>query len=118
MKLIFVYNANAIRSGSLMVSAHKFFSPNTYKCDLCSLTFGVFFEKRRWKIFRKSTNLEMVFLHKDQFLKQYRSKWLPRYDFPVILSQEQGMLEIFLSSVDIKKIKDVEALIDAVQSKL
>ena len=60
----------------------------------------------------------MVFLHRDQFLKQYKSKWLPKYDFPVILSQEQDMLEIFLSNVDIAQAKDVEALIDLVQSRL
>ena len=118
MKLIFVYNATSSKAGSLLASAHKFFSPNTYKCDLCSLTFGVFFEKRRWKIFRKTTTLEMVFLHKDQFLKQYKSKWLPKYDFPIILSQEQDMLEIFLSNVDITQAKDVEALIDAIQSRI
>jgi hypothetical protein len=118
MKLIFVYNASVTKAGWLLASAHKFFSPNTYKCDLCSLTFGVFFEKRRWKIFRKTTTLEMVFLHKDQFLKQYKSKWLPKYDFPIILSQEQDMLEIFLSNVDITQAKDVEALIDAIQSRI
>jgi hypothetical protein len=43
---------------------------------------------------------------------------LPKYDFPVILSQEQDMLEIFLSNVDIAQAKDVEALIDLVQSRL
>ena len=57
-------------------------------------------------------------IHRDQFLKQYKSKWLPKYDFPVILSQEQDMLEIFLSNVDIAQAKDVEALIDLVQSRL
>jgi len=118
MKLIFVYNASAKKAGWLLASAHKFFSPNTYKCDLCNLTFGVFSENKKWKAFRKSSNLEMVFLHKDQFLKQYKSKWLPKYNFPVILSQDQDMLEIFLSSVDIEKIKDAEVLIDAVQSRL
>jgi hypothetical protein len=118
MKLIFVYNASATKAGWLLASAHKFFSPNTYKCDLCSLTFGVFSENKKWKTFRKSTNLEMVFLHRDQFLKQYKSKWLPKYDFPVILSQEQDMLEIFLSNVDIAQAKDVEALIDLVQTRL
>ena len=118
MKLIFVYNASATKAGWLLASAHKFFSPNTYKCDLCSLTFGAFFENKKWKTFRKSTNLEMVFLHKDQFSKQYKSKWLPKYDFPVILSQEQDVLEIFLSNVDIAQAKDVEALIDLVQSRL
>jgi hypothetical protein len=118
MKLIFVYNATSGRLGSLLASAHKFFSTNTYHCDLCSLTFGVFSENRHWRAFRKSSNLEMVFLHKDQFLRQYKSKWLPKYNFPVILSQDQDMLEIFLSSVDIENIKDAEVLIDAVQSRL
>ena len=118
MKLIFVYNASATKAGWLLASAYKFFSPNTYKCDLCSLTFGIFSENKKWKAFRKSTNLEMVFLHRDQFLKQYKSKWLPKYDFPVILSQEQDMLEIFLRNVDIAQAKDVEALIDLVQTRL
>jgi len=118
MKLIFVYNASHTRAGSLLASAHKFFSPNTYRCDLCSLTFGVFFENRPWRAFRKSTDLEMVFLHKDQFLRQYKSKWLPRYDFPVVLSQEKDVLELFLSSADIAKIKDAEGLIGAIQSAM
>jgi len=79
----------------------------------------VFFLKiKNGKPSGKSTNLEMVFLHRDQFLKQYKSKWLPKYDFPVILSQEQDMLEIFLSNIDIAQAKDVEALIDLVQSRL
>lgn len=118
MKLIFVYNASHTRAASLLASAHKFFSPNTYRCDLCSLTFGVFFENRRWRAFRKSTDLEMVFLHKDQFLKQYKSKWLPRYDFPVVLSQEKDVLELFLSSADIANIKNAEGLIGAIQSAI
>ena len=118
MKLIFVYNASHTRAASLLASAHKFFSPNTYRCDSCSLTFGVFFENRRWRAFRKSTDLEMVFLHKDQFLKQYKSKWLPRYDFPVVLSQEKDVLETFLSSADIANIKNAEGLIGAIQSAI
>ena len=118
MKLIFVSNASHTRAGSLLASAHKFFSPNTYRCDLCSLTFGVFFENRPWRAFRKSTDLEMVFLHKDQFLKRYKSKWLPRYDFPVILYQEREMLELFLSSTDLAKIKDTKGLIGAIQSAI
>ena len=118
MKLIFVYNTSHTNSGSLLASARKFFNPTKNQCDLCSLTHGVFFEKQRWKAFKKSTDLEMIFLHKDQFLKQYKSKWLPKYDFPVILSQEQDVLEIFLSNVDIAQAKDVEALIDAIQSRI
>ena len=77
MRLIFVYNANHTNAGSLLASARKFFSPKINQCGLCSLTHGVFFEKQRWKIFKKATDLEMIFLHKDQFLKQYKSGGYP-----------------------------------------
>ena len=49
MKLIFVYNASATKAGCLLASANKFFSPNTYKCDLCNLTFGVFLKIKNGK---------------------------------------------------------------------
>ncbi len=118
MKLIFVYNTSHTNSGSLLASARKFFNPTKNQCDLCSLTHGVFFEKQRWKTFKKSTDLEMIFLHKDQFLKQYKSKWLPRYNFPVILSQHKGALELFITTADIVKIKDVAGLVAAIKSRI
>lgn len=68
-------------------------------------------------------SLQEIFKSRNGFssqrsiFKQYKSKWLPKYNFPVILSQDQDMLKIFLSSVDIKNIKDAEVLIDAVQSR-
>ena len=67
---------------------------------------------------KKSTDLEMIFLHKDQFLKQYKSKWLPRYNFPVILSQHKGALELFITTADIVKIKDVAGLVAAIKSRI
>ena len=77
-----------------------------------------FFEKQRWKTFKKSTDIEMIFLHKDQFLKQYKSKWLPRYNFPVILSQHKGAHELFITTADIAKIKDVGGLVAAIKSRI
>ena len=118
MRLIFVYNANHTNAGSLLASARKFFSPKINQCGLCSLTHGVFFEKQRWKIFKKATDLEMIFLHKDQFLKQYKSKWLPKYNFPVILSQHRGALELFITTEDIAKIKDTGGLVAAIKSRI
>ena len=118
MRLIFVYNANHTNAGSLLASARKFFSSTKNQCDLCSLTHGIFFEKQRWKNFKKATDLEMIFLHKDQFLKQYKSKWLPRYNFPVILSQHRGVLELFITTADITQIKDVEGLVTAIKSRM
>jgi hypothetical protein len=118
VKLIFVYNANSGTLNSLFDSAHKIVSPKTYDCNLCDLTFGVFAEKEAWKNFREASAIEMIFLHKDEFLKQYRSKWLPKYNFPSILSAENDKLEIFITPEELNEIDTVEDLIEEIQHKI
>jgi hypothetical protein len=60
----------------------------------------------------------MIFLHKDEFMQQYRSKWLPKYDFPVILSESNNGLEIFMTSEEIAKFEKVEDLILKIQERV
>lgn len=117
MKLIFIYNANSGAVNALLDSAHKIISPKTYDCQLCDLTFGVFSEKEAWKKFRETSGIEMVFLHKDEFLKQYRSKWLPKYDFPIILSEEKYGLEIFMAAQELRTLELTSELIKEIQSR-
>ncbi len=118
MKLIFIYNANSGTINGLLDSAHKILSPSTYNCKLCDITFGVFNEKEVWKNFRETSKTEMIFLHKDEFLKQYRSKWLPKYTFPIILQEENNELHIFLNTPEINKLEETKALIAAIQEKI
>lgn len=118
MKLIFVYNANAGKLNALLDSAHKIVSPDTYTCDLCSLTFGTFKEKAAWVRFRESIKTPLEFLHKDEFLKAYRSKWLPKYDFPIVLAERDHALEIAITKADFEMIHSVEELITRVQEIL
>ncbi|MFC7356786.1 GTPase [Jejudonia soesokkakensis] len=118
MKLIFVYNAASGIVNELLDSAHKVLSPKTYSCHLCDITYGVFSENAEWKSFRKASEIEMVFLHKDEFLKQYQSKWLPKYDFPVILSEEQNELNIFMSSEALNLVENSNQLIASIERNL
>ena len=118
MKLIFVYNADSGVANALLDSVHKVVSPSTYSCNLCNITYGVISEKKEWKEFRESSNIEMVFLHKDEFLKQYRSKWLPKYEFPIILSKEKEGFEIYITSEVINKLEDSKALIQELIKRL
>lgn len=117
MKLIFIYNAHSGAIHALIDSAHKIISPKTYDCQLCNITFGVFSEKEEWKNFRETSDGEMVFLHKDEFLKNYRSKWLPKYDFPIILSEEKYGLEIFVTAQELNALKSTSELIAEVKSR-
>jgi len=118
MKLIFVYNADSGKANAVLDSLHKIVSPQTYDCKLCELTFGLLTEKTEWKRFRKHSEHEMIFLHKDEFEKQYRSKWLPRYDFPIVLDASAGQLEILLSREELHELSETDELIELLKSRL
>jgi len=118
MKLIFVYNATSGSVRGYLDSLHKILSPATYDCNLCDITFGVFSEKSKWKKFRKSSTTEMIFLHKDQFLKQYRSKWLPNYEFPIVLSEENDGLHIFITPDELNAFENSEQLMAKIKERL
>ncbi|AGC76829.1 hypothetical protein LX97_01488 [Nonlabens dokdonensis] len=134
-KLIFVYNANSGALNSLMDSAHKIISPKTYDCKLCDLTYDVFKENELWSRFRESVthnypNLQLEFLHKNEFEKVYWSKWLPKYSYPIILSvsdEEQDYndgfgtnsgMDIFLSTEEMNVIMELPELIKAIETRL
>lgn len=116
--LIFIYNANSGALNSLLGTAHKIISPDTYDCNLCALTFGNFNENTTWSTFRESSVVDMLFLHKDEFLKQYRSKWLPKYDFPTVLMKIDNQLEIFMDSKELAVVETTQQLVGAIKGKL
>lgn len=118
MKLIFIYNANAGAINGLLDSVHKIVSPATYECSLCSITHGVFTEQKLWAEFRKSSTIEMDFLHKDEFLKQYRSKWLPAYTFPIVLIIDDKGLGVFITTETLNTVTKQEELIELVAKGL
>ncbi|MCW5520061.1 GTPase [Aureitalea sp. L0-47] len=118
MTVLFVYNANSGAASAVFDSMHKMLSPSTYDCKLCELTFGTFSEKRIWKKFRQHSNYEFRFLHKDEFLKRYKSKWLPKYDFPVALLMDKDSMELFISSEEFQELKTTRQLIRLVEERL
>lgn len=117
MRLIFVYNANSGRLNTILDSLHKITNPSTYQCKLCALTFGYFSEDKIWKDFRATSEIEMNFYHKDEFLSKFRSKWLAKFEFPLIILEQNGELELFLSSEELDKIDSVDLLIEEVKKR-
>lgn len=117
-KLIFVYNANSGTWNSVLDSAHKFLKPETYSCKLCAVTHGLAGEKKAWKNYRKSSNIEMVFYHKDEFLSAFASKYLLKFDFPAILFAEIGDLQVLISAKEFNEISSVEKLIEIIENRV
>ena len=105
-KLIFVYNAKSDIINSTFDFAHKIISPKTYSCSLCKLTHGNFGESKIWKEFRENSNLEMEFLHKDEFEDNYTE----RDGYPIVYEAVDKELEIKLSPEELSKIESIVEL--------
>ena len=117
-KLIFVYNANSGIRNTVMDSVHKILSPQTYECNLCDITYGRFMENRIWKKFREKSTYKMEFLHKDEFKKQYASKFGYKFDFPIVLGTSNGNFEIFISKNELNGLANADELIRLIQSRI
>ncbi len=66
-----------------------------------------------WKNFKESSSLDLAFLHKDEFEKQY----IERFSYPIILKDDSG-LEIFISTEELNKISKPQELIDFISQKV
>jgi hypothetical protein len=69
--LIFVYNADSGLFNTMADAAHKVFSPGTYACNLCQVTYGWMTEKRQWREFVASLGIATRFLHRDEFAQEH-----------------------------------------------
>lgn len=116
-KLVFIYNAASGLRNAFLDSAHKIISPKTYNCNLCDITFGVFKEHTAWKNFRKSSGLDMEFLHKDEFQKQYASKFGYAFTFPIVLSQSGYDLEVLITTEELNALRVPQELIDLISTR-
>lgn len=111
MKIIFVYNADSGRINTLLDIGHKLLRPDTYSCNLCSLTHGVFSEKEEWRKYRESTQHELEFLHKDEFEEKYGKD--KEYSYPVVLKSGENSLEVLLSTEEINALSGLEELVSS-----
>lgn len=118
LKLIFIYNADSGLGNMLLDGAHKILNPSTYECSLCGLTFGAFSEKSKWRKFRAESDLEMAFLHKDEFSKQYASKFGHKFAFPIVLAETNLGLEVFVSTEELNQLEKVEDLIKLIKLRV
>ncbi len=116
-KLIFIYNADSGFGSTLLGTAHKIFSPGTYKCNLCDITFGAFTENRRWKKFREGTDLSMEFLHKDEFQKRYAPGPGHRFSFPIVLAATANGFEVLVKTQELNALGQAGELIELIEDR-
>jgi hypothetical protein len=114
-RLLMIYNADGgLVSGALDL-LHKTFSPSTYACRLCDLTYGSFGMKRDWRATIDALPLPVTFLHKDEWLAEYPENPAP---LPVILREGPTGLETIVSAADFADVHTLEALQTLLASRL
>lgn len=116
-KIIFVYNANSGTRNAILDSMHKVFSPATYACSLCDITYGIVSENKTWKKFRQEREYNMVFLHKDEFTKTYASKFGHKFDFPIVLFEGVDGLEVLIATQELNELKNANDLVNLVKQR-
>ena len=117
-RLLLVYNADSGTRNAILDSMHKVFSPSTYACNLCDITHGLVSENRVWKKFRKERGGQLEFLHRDEFKKQYASKFGAKFTFPIVLVETQMDLEVFISANELNQLQTADELINLVEKRL
>lgn len=113
LKLIFVFNANSGILNALGDLAHKIFRPSTYPCNLCAVTFGNLGMKLEWKKFVSSLDVDVEFLHKNEFKEKYKKDG----KFPSAYIKKND-LQVFISQAEMNAVKNLHELMDLVKNKL
>lgn len=111
---LFIYNANSGTLNTIFDVGHKIFSPSTYQCNLCALTYDTFSENKQWKQFREQGGINMEFYHIDEFEKKFPNT---TFEFPVILKKDnENVLEIFMSKKELDLMKSLDDLIKHIEN--
>lgn len=115
MEIIMIYNAQSGLKNTIVDGLHKIFSPSTYPCDLCALTYGHFSEKSNWKKFRMRSNIQMSFYHIDEFEAKFGKL---KYRHPIALLHQNKTFETLISPEEFKQFKNTEELIVHVETTI
>ncbi len=104
--LVFVYNADSGLFNTVTDIAHKIFSPGTYQCQLCMITYGNFKIREEWEDYLRSADFEAEFLHRDEFRKLHSA----RDPLPAVYRREGDELTLCAGADALNACDSIDAL--------
>lgn len=113
--IIFVYNADSGIFNILTDAAHKLLSPETYSCNLCSITYSAAGMKKEWKDFISTLPLPAEFLHRDELQKKYG---IQDVALPAVFIKKDREMSLIASADSINSCKTVSDLEKLVKMRL
>jgi hypothetical protein len=113
--LLFVYNADTGLFSVVTDYAHKILSPKTYPCNLCAITYGNMGMNKKWKHFIEHLEFPIVFLHRDEFVKQHSDKDV---QLPAAFVKDDKGITLLVTHGEINACTSVVDLIDLIKKKI
>jgi hypothetical protein len=115
-RLVIVYNANAGLLAGAMDSLHKLFSPATYPCALCAITYGLVSMRRAWRDYLDGLGMPILFHHRPDFRAAFPAA--ADWPLPLIALEQGGQLGVLVGAADFAGIAHVQGLITLLQARL
>jgi hypothetical protein len=115
-RLVLVYNANAGLLAGAMDSLHKLFSPATYPCALCAITYGLVGMKPEWRAWLDGLGMPVLFHHRPDFRAAFPAA--ADWPLPVVALEQDGQLQLLLGPDDFTGLKSVADLKAALGARL
>jgi hypothetical protein len=112
--LVFVYNADGGLFNSLTDLAHKIFSPQTYQCNLCAITYSATGMRKEWKDFLEHLDMPVEFSHRDEFEVRHGMKGAP---LPAIFKKVNAELEVWIDAEAINSCRTLDDLKQLITQK-
>ncbi len=110
-----IYNADGGLVNGALDLLHKTFSPSTYACRLCEVTFGTFGMKRDWRATIEALPLPVTFLHRDEWQAAFPGNPTA---LPAILLEQAGALSVLVSAEDFAGVRSLDALKALLETRL
>lgn len=118
-ELLFVYNADAGLLHGALDLLHKTFSPKTYSCSLCALTYNTLGMKPEWRRFWQALPVaKTTFLHRDELRAQHPE--LAGEQLPAAFVRRPGGpgWQLLLNAAEMNAAADLPELMGRVRERL
>lgn len=113
--VVFVYNAESGLLSAVGDMSRKIFSPETYQCNLCALTYSTSTMRKGWKQFLETLGRPSEFLHADELGERYNVSGVP---LPAVFTKEGRSLKLRISASEIQQCRTLDDLIALVRKRV
>ncbi len=113
--IVFVYKAESGLVNKLKDAVHKTFSPSTYPCILCDVTYSPVHMRAQWRKFVEKLPYNVEFSYTDLIEKAHPEA---SFDYPCACLRQDGQLSLWLTADQINACDTIDELIALVTATL